>query len=179
MSHKFLLKWTDIWQFTILVAQHGRTTWSHNLKCHTTHVAPTVHTTTTTTCFMSHNHVVPSRTTNCLSVWTHLYNVLLTLMYVCIHSHLESPTKNRGIFEFPSACLWSLQYTWARKNPHHNMLMWYSVVWYDFHLMLLQMYAHEAICNWSKIACTPPRQLKLQTLSTMGMHWTMLTLMGQ
>ncbi len=33
----------------------GRTTWSHNLKCRTTHVAPTVHTTTATTRFMSHN----------------------------------------------------------------------------------------------------------------------------
>ncbi len=48
----------------------GRTIWSHNLKCRTTHVAPTIHTTTR---FRSHNHVVPSRTTKFLSVWTHLY----------------------------------------------------------------------------------------------------------
>ncbi len=52
----------------------GRTTWLHNIKCRTTHVAHTVHT-TTTTCFMSHNHVVPSRTINFLSVWTHLETI--------------------------------------------------------------------------------------------------------
>ncbi len=50
----------------------GRTTSSHNLKCRTTHIAPTVHTTKTTTCFTSHNHVVQSRTTKFLSVWMHL-----------------------------------------------------------------------------------------------------------
>ncbi len=37
---------------------------------HTTHVTHTIHTTTTR--FMSHNHVVPSRTTKFLSLWTHL-----------------------------------------------------------------------------------------------------------
>ncbi len=52
----------------------GLRSWSHNLKCCTTHVAPTVHTTTTR--FMSHNHVVPSRTTNFLSVWTHLNTII-------------------------------------------------------------------------------------------------------
>ncbi len=43
---------------------------SHNIKCRKTHIAHTVH--TTTTHFMSHNHDVPSRTTKFLSVWTHL-----------------------------------------------------------------------------------------------------------
>ncbi len=62
MSHKFLLEWTDIC---------GSQSWSHNIKCRTAHVAHTVHTTTTR--FMSHNQVVPSRTTKFLSVWTHLY----------------------------------------------------------------------------------------------------------
>ncbi len=67
------------------VRQHTTSLWDHyvarisfevdwHLTVHdlgrTTHVAPTVHTTTTR--FMSHNHVVPSRTTNFLSVWTHL-----------------------------------------------------------------------------------------------------------
>ncbi len=46
----------------------GRTTWSHNIKCRTTHIAHTI----TTTRFISHNHVVPSCTTKFLSVWTHL-----------------------------------------------------------------------------------------------------------
>ncbi len=46
--------------------------WSHNIKCRTTYVAHTIHTTTTTTRFMSHNHVVLSHTTKFLSVWTHL-----------------------------------------------------------------------------------------------------------
>ncbi len=61
----------------------GSRSWSHNLKCRTTHVAPIVHTSTTTTCFMLHNHVVPSRTTKFLSVWTHLYG---GMMDFCIHS---------------------------------------------------------------------------------------------
>ncbi len=64
MSHEFLLKWTDIWRFTILVAQHKMS--------HDTHVAHTVHTTTITTHFMLHIYVVPSRTTKFLSVWMHL-----------------------------------------------------------------------------------------------------------
>ncbi len=50
----------------------GSRSWSHNIKCRTIHIAHTVHTTTTTTRFMSHNHVVSSRTTKFLSVWTHL-----------------------------------------------------------------------------------------------------------
>ncbi len=60
----------------------GRTTWSHNIKCRTTHVAHIVHTTTTTIRFMSHNHVVPSRTTKFLSVWTHLN--CLKYLFVCL-----------------------------------------------------------------------------------------------
>ncbi len=52
----------------------GCTTWSHNIKCRTTHVAHTVHTTTTR--FMSHNHVVPSHMTKFLSVWTHLKEMM-------------------------------------------------------------------------------------------------------
>ncbi len=43
----------------------GSRSWSHDIKCRTTHVAHTVHTTKTTTHFMSHNHVVPGRTTKC------------------------------------------------------------------------------------------------------------------
>ncbi len=58
------------WHLT--VHDLSRTIWSHNLKCRTTHVAPTIHTTTDMTRIMSHNHVVPSRTTKFLSVWTHL-----------------------------------------------------------------------------------------------------------
>ncbi len=45
--------------------------WSPNIKCRMTRVTHTVH--TSTTHFMSHNHVVPSCTTEFLSVWTHLY----------------------------------------------------------------------------------------------------------
>ncbi len=56
------------WHLT--VHDLDRTIWSYNLKCRTTHVTPNIYTTTTR--FMSHNHVVPSRTTKFLSVWTHL-----------------------------------------------------------------------------------------------------------
>ncbi len=52
MSHAFLLKWTGIWQFPILVAQNEM---SHDI------CRPYLHTTTTR--FMSHNHVAPSHTT--------------------------------------------------------------------------------------------------------------------
>ncbi len=58
MPHKFLLTFG------------GSQSWTHNIKCRKTHVAHTVH--TTTTCFMSRNHVVPRRMTKFLSVWTHL-----------------------------------------------------------------------------------------------------------
>ncbi len=50
----------------------GSRSWSHNIKCRTTHVAHTVHTTITTTRFMSHtNH-----TTKFLSMWTHLKKLM-------------------------------------------------------------------------------------------------------
>ncbi len=58
----------------------GSRSWLHNIKCRTTHFAHTIHTTTTR--FMSHNHVVPSRTTKFLAVWTHLYTVFL-YTYAC------------------------------------------------------------------------------------------------
>ncbi len=75
MSHEFLLKWTDIWWFAILVAQykmshdtrHPYRPYYHNHN--TFYVAQPC-------CTKSHNHVVPSRMTKFLSVWTHLYRVL-------------------------------------------------------------------------------------------------------
>ncbi len=61
MLQEFLLKWTDIWRFTILVVQHKMSHNTHHPYC------PHYHDT-----FMPHNHVVPSRTTKFLSVWTNL-----------------------------------------------------------------------------------------------------------
>ncbi len=88
-----------------MVAQHKM---SHNIKCRTTHDAHTVH--TTTTCFMSHNHIVPSRTTKFLSVWTHLY------CYV-IKWSLLLPTKQPVLSpqERPiTRVWWAVQKKWKR-----------------------------------------------------------------
>ncbi len=48
----------------------GSQSWSHSMAAQHKMSHDTVHTTTTR--FMSHSHVVPSRTTKFLSVWTHL-----------------------------------------------------------------------------------------------------------
>ncbi len=93
----------------------GSRSWLHNIKCHTTHVAHTVHTTTTR--FMSHNHVVPNCTTKFLSVWTHLYS----LVEVCGRPDCR---RYRQFFFSDEAwfsligCIKSQNYLWwSSKNP--------------------------------------------------------------
>ncbi len=71
----------------------GSRSWSHNLKCRTTHVTPTVHTTTTR--FMSQNHVVPSCTTNFLSVWTHLNGLLMNRLVAGFIMHWKEKVHIR------------------------------------------------------------------------------------
>ncbi len=57
---------------------------------------PYVHTTTTTAHFMSHNHVVPSRMTKFLFVWTHL-NAKHTTRFSAITPESQFLTRCRSI----------------------------------------------------------------------------------
>ncbi len=92
MSHEFLLKWTDIWQFTILVAWHTSpipSTLPRHILCRTTMLYQVVRLnfclcgctlirTTFTICFdtllMNHASLLPShkqKTNNCATQYLH------------------------------------------------------------------------------------------------------------